>query len=403
MRAATTDRTTEPNSLSPLQHFDAVVVGSSPVCYVTALAEEAEGKRVLMVDAAESVGGTWKTIDMLGFSNVELGCHEIDADQGSYSLMTRLGVPLSVMRPQPSIYSTSPRFFPKRISFKNRWIRDFYDVATGTKNYDLPWSKTNTVKTRLRAFYRVTRYALRSWKPGNFPAKYPPGGAMQIISRLDTLAREAGVEVRCLTRIANIALDRDAGVVRFELNGEPATASILHLTSHSTVGLIADGDRQIDLNPARNLWQTLYLVLSDCGPVDFAYLVMAKPKLIHRASDLSRYAVPGPGRENTRLIALTIEETSTETESTAREALRQMQAWGLIRRQARLDDYAFLPYHFTRVNEYERPDLERALDPFIKIHESNLLTRSIKLLMQDVDTEPLVERAQMLSEAALAS
>ena len=403
MRAATTDRTPETGSESPLQHFDAVVVGSSPVCYVTALAEEAAGKRVLMVDAAPNVGGTWKTIDMLGFSNVELGCHEIDADKGSYGLMSRLGVPLRDMKPQPAIYSTSPRFFPKRISFKNRWIRDFYDVATGTKNYDLPWSTTNTVKTRLRAFYRVTRYALRSWKPGNFPAKYPPGGANQIVSRLDTLARNAGIEVRCSTRIANIALDRRAGVVRFELNGEPASANILHLTSHSTVGLIADGDKQIDLNPARNLWQTLYLVLSHCGPVNFAYLVMAKPKLIHRASDLSRYAVPGPGRENMRLIALTIEETSEETEATAREALRQMQAWGLIPATAKLEDHAFLPYHFTRVNEYGRPGLERDLAPFVKIHESNLLTRSIKLLMQDVDTEPLVQRAQMLQEAALAS
>ncbi len=403
MRIATTERTPGLDSDSALKHYDAVVVGSSPVCYVTALAEEAAGKRVLMVDAAESVGGTWKTIDMLGFSNVELGCHEIDADKGSYGLMTRLGVPLSVMKPQPTIYSVSPRFFPKSISFKNRWIRDLYDVATGTKNYDLPWSKHLSVTTKARGFYRIARYAMRSWKPGNFPAKYPPGGAMQIISRLDTLARQAGIEVRCSTRIANIALDRDAGLVRFELNGEPTTASILHLTSHSTVGLIADGDKQIDLNPARNLWQTLYLVLSDCGPVNFAYLVMAKPKLIHRASDLSRYAVPGPGRENTRLIALTIEETSEETEATARESLRQMQAWGLISEQAKLEDYAFLPYHFTRVNEYERPGLEHALDPFIKIHESNLLTRSIKLLMQDVDTEPLVERAQRLSEAALAS
>jgi hypothetical protein len=203
--------------------------------------------------------------------------------------------------------------------------------------------------------------------------------------------------------MTNIALDRAAGLVRFDLNGEPATASLLHLTSHSTVGLIADGSKTIDLNPARTVWQTLYFVLSDCPSVNFAYLVFAKPKLIHRASDLSRYAVPGPGRENTRLIALTIDETSEETEATAREALRQMKDMGLIRNQAQLEDYAFLPYHFTRVNEYERPGLERALEPFVKIHESNLLTRSIKLLMNDVDTEPLVHRAQLLSEVALAS
>lgn len=386
-----------------MPHYDAVVVGTSPVCYVAALAEEAEGKRVLMVDAAESVGGTWKTIDLLGFTNVELGCHEIDADKGSYGLLQGLGVPLSVMRPQPTLYSTTPRFFPTRLSFRHRWIRDFYDVATGTKNYDLPWAKHHGVKTKARGFYRVARYALRSFKRGNFPAKYPPGGAMQIVSRLDELAHRAGIEVRCKTRIENLALDREGGRVRFTLNGEAASAGILHLTSHSTVGLIEDGDTTIDLNPSRNVWQTLYLVLRDCGPVPFAYLVFAKPRLLHRASDLSRYAVPGPGRENCRLIALTIEETSPETEATALEALNEMKAMGLITGGAALEDFAYLPYRFTRVDEYERPKLEASLAPFVKIHESNLLTRSIKLLIKDIDTQPMIQRAHMLSETALAS
>jgi hypothetical protein len=76
---------------------------------------------------------------------------------------------------------------------------------------------------------------------------------------------------------------------------------------------------------------------------------------------------------------------------------------GLIPGLAALEDFAYLPYRFTRVDEYERPKLEASLAPFVKIHESNLLTRSIKLLIKDIDTQPMIQRAHMLSETALAS
>ena len=69
--------------------YDSVIIGTSPMCMVAALVERAQGKRVLMVDGADSVGGTWKVTELLGYSNVELGCHELDAIRPVYKLACR--------------------------------------------------------------------------------------------------------------------------------------------------------------------------------------------------------------------------------------------------------------------------------------------------------------------------
>jgi hypothetical protein len=389
----------EPAATETRPDYDCVVVGTSPICFITALAEEASGKRVLMADAASEVGGTWKTTKLLGFSNVELGCHEIDAHRGAYALLEALGVPLSVMRPQPILFSDSPGFFPSRLTFRHRWLRDLYDVATGTKNYDLPGVPSSRVQSKVKSVLRVGKYMARSLKGDNYPAKYPPHGANQIVHRLDQLARAAGIEIRCSTVMSDVSLDRAGERVRFRLNGEPATASLLHLTSSSHLAPIRDGDKTIDLGASDNVWQTLYLVLRDCPSVPFTYTVFARPEFLYRASDLSRYAVPEPEREGARLVALTIDETAPENAGTAQKALHQMQSLGLIPATAKLEAFTYLPYPFTRIGEFERRAREQALEPLVKIRESSLLTGSIKFLMQDTDVKPMLRRINDLERA----
>ncbi|MGE0675330.1 MAG: hypothetical protein AB7O64_19995, partial [Methylibium sp.] len=192
--------------------------------------------------------------------------------------------------------------------------------------------------------------------------------------------------------LSDVAIDRAGGVVRFTLNGIPATAAKMHLTSSSNIGPILDGDELVDLEPVDTCWQTLYLSLHDCPKPPFTYTVFTNPKLLQRASDLSRYAVPSTETPNARLIALTIDETAPETEETAVEALRQMKAMELINPEARLEGFAYLPYTFTRVDEWRRRDIDEKLEPFVSLHETSLLTPSINKLVQKDNFGALIRK-----------
>jgi hypothetical protein len=156
----------------------------------------------------------------------------------------------------------------------------------------------------------------------------------------------------------------------------------MHLTSSSNVGPIRDGEEYVDMAPVDTCWQTLYLSLLDCPKPPFTYTVFTNPKLLQRASDLSRYAVPSKDTPNARLIALTIDEAAPETEETAVEALRQMKAMGLLNAEARLEGFTYLPYSFTRVDEWRRREIEDKLQPLISLHETSLLTPSINNLLK---------------------
>ncbi len=375
-------------------HYDVVILGTSPMSMIAALAEQAGGKRVLMVDGAESVGGTWKVTELLGYSNVELGCHELDAIRPVYKLLEDLGIPLSVMEPQPVFVSVEPSYFPRRLVFHHRWVRELHDVIAGKSNYDLYWVDKHSVKSRLRAAMRAGRQASRALRGISHPAKYPPNGAMDIVQRLDDLARNLGVEIRCSTWLSNIVIDRDANLVRFKLNNVETTASKMHLTSSSNVGPIADGEETIDLAPFDTCWQTLYLSLHDCPKPPFTYTVFTNPKLLQRASDLSRYAVPSQETPNARLIALTIDEKAPESEETAIEALRQMKEMKLINPEARLEGFTYLPYSFTRVDEWRRHELDEKLEPLISLHESSLLTPSINNLLKKENYREMIDRVR---------
>ncbi len=57
--------------------FDCAVIGTSPIPLFEALYQHASGQRVLILEAAASCGGSWKSIDICGLKHVDMGCHEI--------------------------------------------------------------------------------------------------------------------------------------------------------------------------------------------------------------------------------------------------------------------------------------------------------------------------------------
>ncbi len=61
--------------------FDVTLVGTGPVSMIEAVYHLDLGKRVLILEAEERCGGAWKSIDVCGIRNADLGCHQIGGDQ----------------------------------------------------------------------------------------------------------------------------------------------------------------------------------------------------------------------------------------------------------------------------------------------------------------------------------
>jgi hypothetical protein len=69
-----------------------------------------------------------------------------------------------------------------------------------------------------------------------------------------------------------------------------------------------------------------------------------------------------------------------------------MQDLRLLDATARLRDFAYLPYRFTRIDEWRCRELDRRLEPFVSVHVTNVLTPSINNLMKRGNFRELLAR-----------
>lgn len=60
--------------------FDRILIGSSPFSLFEALYQAQMGRRVLILEEADICGGAWRSIQICGLSNVDLGCHQIGSN-----------------------------------------------------------------------------------------------------------------------------------------------------------------------------------------------------------------------------------------------------------------------------------------------------------------------------------
>ena len=57
--------------------FDYVFIGTSPIPLFEALYKHSCGNKVLILEADSVCGGAWKSIDICGMKNVDMGCHDL--------------------------------------------------------------------------------------------------------------------------------------------------------------------------------------------------------------------------------------------------------------------------------------------------------------------------------------
>lgn len=60
--------------------FDCILIGSSPFSLFEALYQAQTGHRVLILEEADQCGGAWRSIEMCGVANVDLGCHQVGSN-----------------------------------------------------------------------------------------------------------------------------------------------------------------------------------------------------------------------------------------------------------------------------------------------------------------------------------
>ncbi len=191
--------------------FDTVIVGASPITMFEAIYRAKIGERVLVVESAAECGGAWKSIEVCGVPNVDLGCHEFGA---------------------------------------NKLVEQFLEEYAGCKM--IP----NAPK-----------------RVGGCPGKvdwgvYPLRGCYELTKNLELRMRKAGVALLLKTRLESVYVDNERHIAEVQISGARYRTKKIVVTAYSEVKL----ENLPEQSPChRSKYPHLYMLISDPTPTRFTY------------------------------------------------------------------------------------------------------------------------------------
>jgi hypothetical protein len=195
--------------------YDVTVVGTSPISMLEAIYHISKNERVLVLEADAQCGGAWKSIDICGVANADLGCHLIGIDPG---------------------------------------LKDFLNKYFGCKFVCLQHPDQEAVDSHSQC------------KNGYYFSK----GCYELILRLQAVIESRSNAVLLHRKLESIFIDSSREMIELSLGDSHLTTAKLILTPSSQFRI--ENLSFTNQEPRGHLYSHLYLLVEDGTPSRFTYL-----------------------------------------------------------------------------------------------------------------------------------
>jgi hypothetical protein len=195
--------------------YDVTVVGTSPISMLETIYHLSKDERVLILEADAKCGGAWKSIDICGIANVDLGCHLIGTD----------------LR-----------------------LKEFFEKYFGCKFVCLKHPDQEAVDSH-------------SLCTNGF---YFSHGCYELISHLQAVIRSCPNAVLLHRKLESIFIDSSREMIEVSLEDSRFTTSKLVLTP--SIQFRIENPSFTNQEPRGHLYSHLYLLVEDETPSRFTYL-----------------------------------------------------------------------------------------------------------------------------------
>lgn len=275
--------------------YDSIVVGAGPTSILEGLHLRAQGKRVLLLEQDDVIGGAWKTVSHDALPPLEIGCHIWDVDQKVYRfLQDFLEISLEPLTPKPLIIVGNIRMPYARKSI----------IIAGKH------AISSLKKAKFGGFFNHAGKAIMdgaSSSPKTY--LYPTGGSAELMAGLERKVVNGGLEIRTSAQISNVNLGEEKVTVNTQ-NGVLTTNELVLSTFSRIPEYTLITGEKIDFgNTAKRDFIHLHLVFDDITPPSFSYIRLMQHPMIHRISDVThQLGYADQKAEGKRIILVGIHE-----------------------------------------------------------------------------------------------
>ena len=250
---------------------DFISIGSGPISIFEALHQEAKGKSVLLIDQSSSIGGAWRTTNIEGIGELEIGCHIWSLDKASFEFIrSTLDIHLLPLKPQPYLIKGG-----KRISYD--WKTNIITLRRFFSNLkSLNWK-------RMQLDWKSPMYRLSL-----FPSKYlyPSRGATEFIEALQKRIDDSKLSFRMNEEVQKAIVSDDSCQLELK-SGEEISGKELIITRLSNLQSIEWKGAKIKPEYRQFDYVHVHLVLSNSEGRAFSYIRWMDDEMIHRISDIT--------------------------------------------------------------------------------------------------------------------
>lgn len=248
--------------------YDVAITGSGPISLFEAIYQAKSGKRVVIIEERDQLGGAWMSREYETGHRYEIGCHIWDVNKHAYSFVEQyLGEKLEPLYPKP--------------------------VAVW-RDMKIPYDwKNNIIALRIlmrkpRQFFSRNRKVKMQLIPRNY--SYPKGGSEALLEKLLNDVKSLDINVLKGNSISQIEIR--ANGLTLQIGGELLTARKMCCSSFSNFSkVIADGS-ELTGRRADEVFLHFQLVIDKNKARRMSYARVLGHPFIHRVSDISTYA-PG--------------------------------------------------------------------------------------------------------------
>ena len=292
-------------SAKQMKHYEAIVIGSSPLCLIAGTQMASRGLEVLMIDAAPASGGCWYRQTLGGGTSVEAACHLIENYAGVYRyLEARSETSFKPLVPQPQ--TLDERHRRRRYNGNStillrlarslllamgaipaRLIQKIRPSETGIL---ARLAKKDSAALMDYIIFAVRHHLLWQW--WNPEVEYPETGGAHLLEGLLHQANEAGVQFRSGSAVDRLNYDSsNQRNVLHSTGASPISTERLYITgswhiSHVTI----DGDHYRPACHDHVSHHAIFEIeVDDCHWAALSYIQLSYLDSIHRISDVSAY------------------------------------------------------------------------------------------------------------------
>lgn len=340
-------------------NLDYIFVGAGVRNLLLALAYASKGKKVMVLESTQEIGGAWQQIELFDLGSFDIGCHVLEVDKDVRAFFhENLQLNLEPMKPQPEILFSNS-YFPYDYKRNVFWFRSFVKQPLKTI-----FGKFNDIAIKL------------------FPETYfyPKNASASITDTLSQLLRKHNVILLKNRNVDKVELVGDN--VKVETNAGAFTASNLFYSTNFKFGSMILNKSEFRFSKKEMSFHHVHLYLKSSAFKQFSYIRVYRNDFIHRISDMTSQSSKKLS-ENERVWCLALfKKDFDETD------LERVISF-LIQKSFVADDVEICQYHsnlYTQsyISKAEMEEIEQKSNSKIIGKPSTILVYSIKNILPEI-------------------